>query len=190
MADITHDVTYGSASITQGTTTVPMDVTPVTPAAATITGTTIQYLIGDGTNIYKNAPKHMRIKIPIPEGFNGDLSVKITNNNFGTNQIVDFCGFAISGAGANIPCIHPGKSVTIQNGTYNELPDLDGLYDSHTMVITDVCHTKYSGDLTENLVIRPHVNAPTCPPYILKSFSCTSTRRFASDPTNLDRPSA
>lgn len=114
----------------------------------------MDHLIGDSTTIYKNAPKRMKIKIPIPADFYGSLIINMTNLKFSSDQIIEFCGFAISDTGVNLPCVHPTKDVASMNGTWKELPDGDGLLDSAQIVISNICHVPYSGDDKDNYVSK------------------------------------
>ena len=47
----------------------------------------------------------MQIQVPIPQGFLGDVTVRINNTGFDNDVFVDLCGMAVLEVGTNMPCV-------------------------------------------------------------------------------------
>ena len=112
----------------------------------------------------------MKIKIAIPgsmhatshgkPAFNGDIEVKIINDNYNNMEnitnVIEFCGFAIAKVGKNIPCVHPVKDITpVAIGSYAK-NNTDGDYhrEHNTVRISKLCYMKTVDDAEEDKVCQ------------------------------------
>ena len=111
----------------------------------------------------------MKIKIAIPSSmskthsntllpFNGDIEVKIINDNYGQNKnitnVIEFCGFAIAKVGKNIPCVHPVRDLTPVPIGSNAKNNTDGDYHEmyNAVRISNLCYMKTVDDAEEDKV--------------------------------------
>ena len=79
---------------------------PLTNVSYTSTGDTDPY------SIYLSAPKVIQVAVDVPEGFNAQLRVKVTNEDFGVGgKMLDLCGGAVVFAGANVPCLDIAEEI-------------------------------------------------------------------------------
>ena len=88
-----------------------------------IQDTTIESLTGGDDEIFLNSPKLFEIKVPIPAGYLGNLTVELVNDQYDDDVIVDFCGAAIVLIGDNLPCLHITDDISIENGEESKVVD-------------------------------------------------------------------
>ena len=90
--------------------------------------------------------------------FNGDIEVKIINDNYGQNKnitnVIEFCGFAIAKVGKNIPCVHPVRDLTPVPIGSNAKNNTDGDYHEmyNAVRISNLCYMKTVDDAEEDKV--------------------------------------
>ena len=110
----------------------------------------------------------MKIKITLPgsqyvtgsglPAFNGDIQVKIINQDFNLianlTNVVEFCGFAIAKVGKNIPCVHPVRDIEpvpvgadVKNNT-----DGDEHKKFNAVKISNLCYMRTVDDKEEDMV--------------------------------------
>ena len=83
-------------------------------------------MTGPNGLIYKKAAKRMQIKVPVPQGFLGDVTVRINNTGYDNDVFVDLCGMAVIDVGTNLPCVDLKSDTVATNMTGEEfkfLPD-------------------------------------------------------------------
>ena len=114
--------------------------------------------------IWRNTAHHIKIKIALPSSdkvtkrglpFNGDIQVTITNDNFASGQVVEFCGFAIAKVGKNIPCVHPVKDmIQVPIGSVDEANTTEGDYHKrhNSVKISGLCYMQTVDDPEEDKV--------------------------------------
>ena len=121
--------------------------------------------------IWRNTAHHMKIKIALPgsmhvpgngkPAFNGNILVKIINEEYSTNpnanltNVVEFCGFAIAKVGKNIPCVHPVRDIEpVPVGGADVKNNTDG--DEHrkfsAVKISNLCYMRTVDDPEEDKV--------------------------------------
>jgi hypothetical protein len=59
--------------------------------------------------IFRRMPKRIRLHLPVPRGYFGDLSVNVVNDDFDGSDvpIVSLCSLKVVESATNIPCVHP-----------------------------------------------------------------------------------
>ena len=123
--------------------------------------------------IWRNTAHHMKIKITLPgsmyvtgsglPAFNGDIQVKIINQNYdhpdhidkNLTNVIEFCGFAIAKVGKNIPCVHPVRDIEpVPVGGADVKNNTDG--DEHkkfsAVKISNLCYMRTVDDPEEDKV--------------------------------------
>ncbi len=114
--EIPHTLTYGDTDLT-GKFDMTIGSSPISvDTSSIITEATYKALDGHDDKIFKRATKIMELKIPVPEGYVGGLTVKVTNLDYASDVIVDMCGMAAVDAGENLPCLDYVEQAQIVNG--------------------------------------------------------------------------
>lgn len=88
-----------------------------------ITGLSYESLLGPSDVMYRNAPKLVRIDVPVPKGYTGDITVELINDQYDDDVFVDFCGLDIVDTGGNIPCVDMVNDIVVTNGDESKTVD-------------------------------------------------------------------
>ncbi len=52
--------------------------------------------------------------MPVPPGYTGDIKIRLVNEGFDNNELLDFCGMSIVKTGGNLPCVDIANDLTIE----------------------------------------------------------------------------
>ena len=70
------------------------------------------------STIYKRSPKILEIRVELPTGHIGPMTLELSNPNFDIEKkVVDFCHMGIVEVGENLPCVHMSNDIMVSNGT-------------------------------------------------------------------------
>ena len=83
---------------------------------------------GDDATIYRRSAKILEIRVEVPPGHIGTLTLELENPNYNTEkQIVDFCHMGIVATGDNLPCVNMIKDFEVNIGNVtDDFEDSDG----------------------------------------------------------------
>ena len=79
--------------------------------------------MGPDDVIYRKAPKLIELTFPVPAGYTGNISLRVTNTHYDDDINVDLCGIAVVKVGKNLPCVKLQRDVTVEMSDENKTVD-------------------------------------------------------------------
>ncbi len=110
-------------------------------SGSVITQVTIDNVNTPSGTLLKGLTNIIEVKVALPIGYFGNLSIVVHNGHFDSGASVDLCGMSLVRVGDNTPCLDLAKDVVYDYKVNNKtLPDGKVKYGAMQANVSNICY--------------------------------------------------